>query len=475
MSFFAYIVCWDSVHQNVLNIENEFIKNSIPHKIINSGFNKKDNWINVGDIRYYRQFIKAVQDFDINYEYMLFLCGDVSYENWNAFIERSKVCLSTYDLGLYAPHLTHEPWSENTCKISEVNVDKNINIAVQTDGIVVFIKKDIVLMLKEFFKYLESKIDISTMTSGWGLDLVWCSYAIHNNMAILRDKKNILNHPAGSSYDHGKATEECSIILSNFYEFAKSKKWDADELMLIKDKIYGRMSHSDNCSTISDFYKNFNIYKNNYEIKYHTISINDERKENKDLIDFVLNNKNKINIESLNAKNEKDLDKFYKDNPEFKFGWNGFKLGEIGNFGSHYNAWKYLINSNFENIIIFEDDCLIDEKFIEYYKTYMPNVPKDYDVFSIYIDANQYPRYESKHYINEYISLGYQDWSTLCYVVSKKGAEKLCNYLKDFGMDRPTDWFIFRGGHEGKFNVYSLNPETKVPVSIDGRYTSQVQ
>lgn len=478
MSFFAYIVCWDEVYENVVDIETQFVANSVQHKIINSGIRSKSHWLNVGDIRYYRQFIKAVEDFDDRYEYMLFLCGDVSYNKWQEFITRSYYVLNNYNVGLYAPHLTNEPWTENASKISDIDLDQNLTIAIQTDGIAVFIKRDIVKMLKEFFVYLQSEVNIGTMTSGWGLDLSWCAYAIYNDMLIFRDKANILNHPPGSSYNHGKASEECAIVLSKFYEFCKIKGLDPKKMSFIKDKIYGRMSHAADCLGVYDFYQKIDIKKNKNKINYHIISINDERKENKDLIDQVFSNERKLRIKSLDAKNENSLKEFYKNNPEFKFNkemWPNYKPGELGNFGSHFQAWKYLVNSDLTNLIVFEDDSIIDRDFIESYINLMNFVPEDYDVFSIYIDENQYPRYNAKDRVNEFISLGYQDWSTLCYVISKNGAKKLYDHVVKEGMYRPTDWFIFRGGHEGKFKVYSLNPNIKVSVSIDKRYQSQVQ
>jgi GR25 family glycosyltransferase involved in LPS biosynthesis len=105
----------------------------------------------------------------------------------------------------------------------------------------------------------------------------------------------------------------------------------------------------------------------------------------------------------------------------------------------------------------------------------MNDLPEDYDVFSIYVDENQFPRYNQKYHVGDRISKGYQDWSTLCYVVSKAGAEKLCRYVEETGMDMPTDWFIFRHGDNGIFNVYTLNPKVKNPVAIDKKYLSQVQ
>ena len=169
------------------------------------------------------------------------------------------------------------------------------------------------------------------------------------------------------------------------------------------------------------------------------------------------------------------LQEFKEKYPEVNPGWNEPKVGEFGNFASHYLAWKYLADSNLENLLIFEDDVLTELNFIEKYNLAMDNVPDDYDILSIFVHTNQYDRFDKIHEISYYIAKGYQDWSTLCYVISKQGAKKLTEYVKQYGMTRPTDWFIFRGGNEGLFNVYTLPPHFKSPVSIDTRYESQVQ
>ena len=64
MKFFTYVVNWNEVYNNVLEIEKTFKKNNIPYKIINSGSATHEEWMNVGDIRFYRQLYKAVKDFD---------------------------------------------------------------------------------------------------------------------------------------------------------------------------------------------------------------------------------------------------------------------------------------------------------------------------------------------------------------------------------------------------------------------------
>jgi len=474
MSFYAYVVKWDAVHYNVVEMEDAFKAYGQEYTVINSGNMTRDGWHDVGDIRYYRQLYYALMNFDYNYDYMAFICGDVSHWNWAGVLDRAKSVLDSYEPGLYAPHLTNEPWKQESSCIGQVPIDEKLLISIQTDGIMVFIHRDIASVLLEYFEYLEKQIDIKSITSGWGMDMIWSSIAIANNQLILRDNAYIVEHPAGSSYDHSKASSDLKIVLDNFYGFLEHKGIDPSAAREIHSKIYGRMSQDPNCMAIQDFYSDVpKLYKHYNTINYHTIYINDERKSNRDLIDRMLN-ANKVNIKSLSVK-DGGLEEFKKDNPEFKFAWDGFKPGEIGNFGSHYNAWKYLKNSDLNSLLVFEDDTFIHQDFVEKYNVLIKNVPQDYDILSVYVDPNQYERFDSSQYISYYIAKGYQDWSTLCYVISKQGAEKLCKYVEEIGFDHPTDWFIFRKGHQGIFNVYTTPPYFPSPLEIDQRYESQVQ
>jgi GR25 family glycosyltransferase involved in LPS biosynthesis len=255
--------------------------------------------------------------------------------------------------------------------------------------------------------------------------------------------------------------------MENFANFYKGDR----KIFNLMDKIRGRMNGDLSCMDNKEYYPD-DLEK--IKINYHIIHIDDTRKSNRSKIDLILNS-NKLPIESLNAREEANIEKFLKNNKEFKINWDGFKKGELGNFGSHFLAWKYLLNSNLKNLLVFEDDAIIHEDFIDKYGLIIKNLPHDYDVMSVYVDPNQYDRMHQSDYVNEYISKGYQDWSTLCYIVSRQGAQKLINYVTTIGMDYPTDWFIFRRGHQGIYNVYTLPPTFQSPLEIDKQYESQVQ
>jgi GR25 family glycosyltransferase involved in LPS biosynthesis len=468
MKFQSYLVCWDDYYQNCLDIESQFNSAGFEITVINSG-TPRDGWQNLGDIRYYRQFYHALKNFNFENDYMLFMCGDISFYNWNIVIERAVEVLSKYDnIYLYAPHFTNDPWNFNSNNLKICNKDKDLSISSNTNGIMFFMHKEIVKDMLDFFDYFQEKHGWEGMVSGWAIDLVHSSFAIGKGKVVLRDSKNIITHPSGSSYNHGKATHETNLIFKSFNEFAP-------EYSGIVNKIYARMSNDNKFMEVQPFYgKDIDLIKKIDPINYHIIYINDERISNRNAIDQYLNGK-KHTIKSLNAKDENLKQDFFNSNQDFKLSWEGFKIGEFGNFASHYLAWKYVAENNLDKLLVFEDDAKLDESFIDKYNLFLDFCPKDYDIFSIFVHENQFPRFNQNDIINEYISKGYQDWSTLCYVVSNSGAKKLLKYVKEIGMDYPTDWFIFRHGAKDIFKVYTFPPQIAGGVKIDDQYQSQVQ
>jgi hypothetical protein len=238
MKIYSYIINWDSVEENVLKIEKYFIDKLIPFTVINSGSINKESWMNVGDIRYYRQFYTAINNFDDNsYDYMFWLAGDISSNNWDDFINRAYDVLNKYNVWAYIPYFTNEAYPEERSKILFLDKENTLAISTNTDGMAVFLHKDLVKELKKFLDYFFQEINKQHITSGWGLSMIWSSISIYNNKLILRDKKNILNHPLGSSYDHKKAMNEMNLVLNNFYLFCIENNMDVFYIMQIIKKI----------------------------------------------------------------------------------------------------------------------------------------------------------------------------------------------------------------------------------------------
>jgi FkbM family methyltransferase len=462
----TYVIVWNNVIDNLTSIENQ-LKN---YSVINSDAPENPSWNNLGMIWYYKQLHFALTDFIDNTSDNIFcwLAADVKSTTFKSVFNCAEEVLGDSNNFLYAPHLTHEAWSESACSLKPYG--NGLNYSCQTDGAFFFMRRELAEIIKSYMDYLSEKEDLSQMKSGWGVDYVWSSLSIYMNKYIIRDTKNIVFHPQGSSYDHGKASNEMGTIKHWFLEYCNANGMNASEIESIMHKISGRMAGDSSCM------KFINFYRPQGSVDYTIVSIDDKRKINKDQIFDVLGEDRFIDIESLNANDNEALTKFLSINKEFTFSWTGFKLGEVGCFGSHYNIWKYLADSELESIVVFEDDAWIEEDFVLELNKAIEKLPKDYDVFSVYVDKNQHPRFIAKnHHVNDIISKSYQDWSTLCYVVSKTGAKNMLNFVKENGFGEPADWFIFRNAERGSFKVYTMHPKAKCPVEIKDVTSSSVQ
>jgi GR25 family glycosyltransferase involved in LPS biosynthesis len=159
---------------------------------------------------------------------------------------------------------------------------------------------------------------------------------------------------------------------------------------------------------------------------------------------------------------------FLKNNPGFNPIFN-FKIGELGCWASNFLAWKKFIESDYDALLICEDDAILSENFSEQFYEMVKELPDDWDFFSVFCHENQYERYSPSLRIGEKISIAYQDWSTLCYMISKSGAEKALTMVEE-GFHQPIDWFIFR--NQEIFNVFTPHPIYAKLVLLSGAETT---
>lgn len=161
------------------------------------------------------------------------------------------------------------------------------------------------------------------------------------------------------------------------------------------------------------------------------------------------------NVEDV-AKNYKNLK--IKIDPKGHFG-DGWKPGELGIWASNYIAWQNFLNSDYEYVILMEDDIILEKNFNDKLIKYMDELPEDWDVFTAYIPESGNVRYNKNKkdlFVGkENICRVYQSWSCLCYVVSKKGAEKLMREVQNT-VKSPIDHYLF---YSNNLNVYTIKLE----------------
>lgn len=160
---------------------------------------------------------------------------------------------------------------------------------------------------------------------------------------------------------------------------------------------------------------------------------------------------------------QSDYLNFISNYPDFNLdpsGYNldniqGWRYGEVGILASNWMAWNLFFDSDLDYLILMEDDLIIHEGFFEALNSYMQELPSDWDIFHMYHPGNELHKFGFHLMVSEHICKAFQDWSSACYVINKRGAKKLIEDASN-GISLPLDWLMFR--QQDKFNVYTRSP-----------------
>jgi len=128
----------------------------------------------------------------------------------------------------------------------------------------------------------------------------------------------------------------------------------------------------------------------------------------------------------------------------------------MGNQLSHYYILKNMIDNNYNNILIFQDDVIFRDDFVEQINKLSDNIPDDAEIINFGFHKVANLSYFEKLDINDPIEsmieykVGVNDAvcvlnnnfnpCSLAYLVTLKGATNLVNYFNNYGFRRATDW-----------------------------------
>ena len=127
----------------------------------------------------------------------------------------------------------------------------------------------------------------------------------------------------------------------------------------------------------------------------------------------------------------------------------------MGNQMSHFYILKEMIEKNYEYIIIFQDDVIFRNNFLDYLTKVMDSIPDNAEIINIGIQAEScYSHFVSWDFIKDndildklgtkyndnicILNYGAQTCS-LSYIVTKQGAKNLVEYFEKIGFLRSTD------------------------------------
>ena len=130
-------------------------------------------------------------------------------------------------------------------------------------------------------------------------------------------------------------------------------------------------------------------------------------------------------------------------------------------------AWKKLLKTDYDAVIIFEDDAEMLDNFFEMFYKYIEELPEDWDIFSFFRYGEEW-RYQAERDSNgleslEYICRAFQSNCCAGYIINKSGAQKALEEIAKNQINAPVDWFVFDAYHKAFgwnkiFNSYTIKP-----------------
>ena len=127
--------------------------------------------------------------------------------------------------------------------------------------------------------------------------------------------------------------------------------------------------------------------------------------------------------------------------------------GAIGCAMSHHSIWEKIANSNYEKVLIVEDDIEINDNIYNFNSIYN-EVPKDWDI--LYIGSGQYKKDEK---ITNSISKLDHAFGLFGYIINSRSARKLLN--NTFPLKQQIDSSIYKSNKNIK--AYIVEPVMIIP------------
>lgn len=237
----TYIIAWDGAIKNCINVSQQLEDSDIEHVFYNvsSIEERNSNWVRRPDIRYNSHFFYAVKDFlASDFDVFIFNTGDIAhsdYVGYTKYIE--KIFSENPNLGAFAPNNTNDNFVGEYSFIGKSKKYQNLYLSTNTNGAYLALNRDIVEYLSKFYDWCvdTGALDFTTMRTGWGLDMSYCSLIIYLNRVIYRDFGVNMYHPKEQSYSPDKGNQEYKDVIAAFRNFCTSIEIDQQRIHYIID------------------------------------------------------------------------------------------------------------------------------------------------------------------------------------------------------------------------------------------------
>jgi len=219
------MVAWDEVQQNVISTSYQLLRGDLEFLVFDVSDNPIEykNWVVADRVRYYGHFYNSLVDFSTTgHSVFIFNAGDPKYNEFSTFTKKVEELFSADEnLWVLAPDFTNDEFRKDASKIIQSKTNPDLWLSTQTNGVWIALRRELAIKMLDFMGWMlkTGKLDFTKMLSGWGLDYVYCAWAIYEGKKVYRDWSVLMEHPLTSSYLTGET--DMNTILDSFKEYCQ--------------------------------------------------------------------------------------------------------------------------------------------------------------------------------------------------------------------------------------------------------------
>jgi len=252
----TYVVAWDEVMENCLDIDRQLKKDGLEYVIfdVSNVPVERENWVVAEKVRYFGHFYNGLKDFvGSDAEIFIFNAGDV-YGDCQAEMTRSieKAMAADPDIWIMAPNITNErgPGKDPVPYTAFDHSKKypNYVLSMHICGIWVALSRELALKIYEYYEWalIRGRMNFEHMISGHGLDCLYAAWALYNGKKIYRDLSFEVETGDVTSYDTSGARYDYIEVADGFGQFIGSTSGSKSTIKSILAAIQHRINIKSN-------------------------------------------------------------------------------------------------------------------------------------------------------------------------------------------------------------------------------------
>jgi len=260
----TYVVSWDRVYKNSLDIDSQLFRAGLDYLVYNDSSMPElnSNWVRAKKVFFLGHFYNSLKDFiETDYPVFIFNAGDAVYSDYIGLTKKAESILtSDPDCWAYAPSTNGtDVWSWDGSSIVESKLYPGLHLSTHTNAIWVAISRDLVEIVFKFFEWMFENghfdREFKHINTGWGVDSFFCALSICMDKKVYRDWNCAVGHSSDTSYDHGVAWGQMLMTIKKSVDFTTILGIEPEKMSKTYDIMYNKVNTRRKL-TLSDLYTN---------------------------------------------------------------------------------------------------------------------------------------------------------------------------------------------------------------------------